>query len=435
MIYLDINNINTDRDTSGLGPIEYDQSNVPSLIRKHADNVRTKTYGQDVREAMARNAEVAGLIANEANDISKEARDISTDTQNRFDDQISGSTDINEVIDARRPSGSATAYPTLNERIDGQFGEYVAFADGKHGRTIAGVLRRSSTSDNWQYIDDTTHQPVNLSTLTVVNDNLEMAHSFTATKIGGLSVTPDETMTAKGVTVGASVGTTKTLLSFYAPISAVIIGNGTVQYGNEYTKSLLNIENLEDGSGLKINHPTVSAGLGDVPSVSEFLEQGNGMYNSLRFSYNTNFVQVQHYDYLNGLIEYNTTTSSWVYTTSNIEKPTIAFSNGDLTLTYTKSAPLDNFAINLSARSRYLPIIKSATQTTIVINFIDTLTGNVVTSPNNTMRCHLSRDVKVLSTMPTNTRFSINRGAVKVPASQMITGTTGNFWITGIMQD
>lgn len=72
---MDWNNINEDRDTSGLGPIEYDQSKVPQLIRKHADNVRTKTYGQEVREAQARNAELAGLIASEAKETSNEVWD------------------------------------------------------------------------------------------------------------------------------------------------------------------------------------------------------------------------------------------------------------------------------------------------------------------------------------------------------------------------
>ena len=98
---MDWNNINTDRDTSGLGPIEYDQSRVPSLIRKHADNVRTKTYGQEVREAQARNAELAGLIASEADSKADSADTIAKDTQNRFDRQIAGSTYDNEVIDAR----------------------------------------------------------------------------------------------------------------------------------------------------------------------------------------------------------------------------------------------------------------------------------------------------------------------------------------------
>lgn len=82
---MDWNNINEDRDTSGLGPIEYDQSKVPALIRKHADNVRGKSYGQEVREAQARNAEYAGLIASEAIDISIDTKTRQTNVENKFE--------------------------------------------------------------------------------------------------------------------------------------------------------------------------------------------------------------------------------------------------------------------------------------------------------------------------------------------------------------
>ena len=115
---MDWNNINRDRDTSGLGPIEYDQSKVPALIRKHADNVRTKTYGQEVREAQARNAELAGLIANEADTKATNADILSRDTQNRFKDQIEGTTNSDEVIDARRAFGGDIAYQTLGDRLN-----------------------------------------------------------------------------------------------------------------------------------------------------------------------------------------------------------------------------------------------------------------------------------------------------------------------------
>ena len=116
---MDWNNINRDRDTSGLGPIEYDQSKVPALIRNHADNVRTKTYGQEVREAQARNAEYAGLIASEADSKATSADLLSKDTQNRFKDQIEGTTNSDEIIDARRPYG-LKAFTTLNDRLDAQ---------------------------------------------------------------------------------------------------------------------------------------------------------------------------------------------------------------------------------------------------------------------------------------------------------------------------
>ena len=116
---MDWNNVNRDRDTSGLGPIEYDQSKVPQLIRKHADNVRTKTYGQEIREAQARNAELAGLIASEAENKATNADLLSKDTQNRFKDQIEGTTNSDEIIDARRPHG-LKAFATLNDRLDAQ---------------------------------------------------------------------------------------------------------------------------------------------------------------------------------------------------------------------------------------------------------------------------------------------------------------------------
>lgn len=123
---MDWNNINRDRDTSGLGPIEYDQTKVPQLIRKHADNVRTKTYGLEVREAQARNAEYAGLISSESMSLASNANLISKDTQNRFKDQIEGTTNSDEVIDARRPT-NGVAFSTLNERIEAQV-QHVTYA-------------------------------------------------------------------------------------------------------------------------------------------------------------------------------------------------------------------------------------------------------------------------------------------------------------------
>ena len=114
---MDINNINRDRDTSGLGPIEYDQTKVPEFIRKHANYVRTKTYGQEVREAQARNAEVAGLIANEALDISNATNGRQNSLESQFTNIQQEITDKDvisspEIIAAR---GSET---TLGARLD-----------------------------------------------------------------------------------------------------------------------------------------------------------------------------------------------------------------------------------------------------------------------------------------------------------------------------
>ena len=118
---MDWNNINRDRDTSGLGPIEYDQSKVPALIRKHADNVRTKTYGQEVREAQARNAEVAGLVANEAVDISNETKGRQDTVETQFNAVQQELTD-KDPISAPEIIAMRDGEPTANERLVRDFG-------------------------------------------------------------------------------------------------------------------------------------------------------------------------------------------------------------------------------------------------------------------------------------------------------------------------
>lgn len=113
---MDWNNINRDRDTSGLGPIEYDQSKVPSLIRKHADNVRTKTYGQEVREAQARNAEYAGLVASEAVDISNETKGRQDTVETQFNSVQQELTD-KDIISAPEIIAARNGFDTLDGRL------------------------------------------------------------------------------------------------------------------------------------------------------------------------------------------------------------------------------------------------------------------------------------------------------------------------------
>ena len=103
---------NYDYDTTPMPPLEYDQSKVPELSHKHANYVRNKTYGHDVRESLARGVEYAGLVANSSVSSSRSAEAIAKDIAKRFDQQIAGTTNSQEVIDAR---GS---YPLLNARLN-----------------------------------------------------------------------------------------------------------------------------------------------------------------------------------------------------------------------------------------------------------------------------------------------------------------------------
>src|SRR5699024_1701390 len=95
---------------------------IPESIKKLANKVRNEIYGRDVRESIAQSMEVSGETSNEANERSKDTDARQTDVENRFDDQIAGNTDIDEVIDARRPEGGES-YPTLRKRLDGEHKE------------------------------------------------------------------------------------------------------------------------------------------------------------------------------------------------------------------------------------------------------------------------------------------------------------------------
>src|SRR5699024_12161590 len=95
---------------------------IPESIKKLANKVRNEIYGRDVRESIAKSMEVSGETSNEANERSKDTATSQTDVENRFDDQIAGNTDIDEVIDARRPEGGKS-YPTLRKRLDDEHKE------------------------------------------------------------------------------------------------------------------------------------------------------------------------------------------------------------------------------------------------------------------------------------------------------------------------
>src|SRR5699024_8255457 len=95
---------------------------IPESIKKLANKVRNEIYGRDVRESIAQSMEVSGETSSEANERSKNTAERQTDVENRFDDQIAGNTDIDEVIDARRPEGGES-YPTLRKRLDDEHKE------------------------------------------------------------------------------------------------------------------------------------------------------------------------------------------------------------------------------------------------------------------------------------------------------------------------
>ena len=126
---------------------------IPESIKKLAQKVRTEIYGRDVRESIAQSMEVSGETSNEANERSKDTATRQTDVENRFDDQIAGNTDIDEVIDARRPEGGES-YPTLRKRLDDEHKEVTTQLAHIHINVKARGVVGNGVSDDTQTILD-----------------------------------------------------------------------------------------------------------------------------------------------------------------------------------------------------------------------------------------------------------------------------------------
>ena len=102
---------------------EVDESKLPKSAKKLATWIREKMYGVDVREAIARgiekSSEISQNAADVANDTASRQDDVDQsqkDFEDRYNNQIAGNTDINEVIDAR-DDGKKT-FTTLRERLN-----------------------------------------------------------------------------------------------------------------------------------------------------------------------------------------------------------------------------------------------------------------------------------------------------------------------------
>lgn len=87
-------------------------------------------------------------------------------------------------------------------------------AAGRNYKVVAGVIRNAgSGSGYWQPIDDAGHRPTLIDSVSTSTSSIVINHaSIAAGKVVALVAVPDETLTAAGFTVGASVGLDTTTL-------------------------------------------------------------------------------------------------------------------------------------------------------------------------------------------------------------------------------
>lgn len=99
-------------------PNDYNVNDVDDRTVLRTTAIRHKMYGKHVREAMAQGLEINSVVSGHADKNADNALDIATDTQNRFNNEIAGSENVNEVIDARHSSVDNKDFTVLGDRLN-----------------------------------------------------------------------------------------------------------------------------------------------------------------------------------------------------------------------------------------------------------------------------------------------------------------------------
>lgn len=91
---------------------------IPDIIKQYASYIRTKMYGREVRESIARGIEVSGEISEEANGRSKDTENRQTILEKKYNEQIANATDITEIKDFHVSGVTGKVYQTMSQRGD-----------------------------------------------------------------------------------------------------------------------------------------------------------------------------------------------------------------------------------------------------------------------------------------------------------------------------
>lgn len=155
-------------------------------------------------------------------------------------------TDINQTYSST--SENAQSGKAVAEAVS-VCAKWNEIADGGKIKIVAGVIR--NTGDGWNFIENVTHSKIGFSSISSNTSSITLTHNFTAKKILGFSITPDETFVQEGYFAGASVGVSSTEIK----ISIVSKEIGGYVYYDETssewkTNYLKNINNVSFSNGI-----------------------------------------------------------------------------------------------------------------------------------------------------------------------------------------
>lgn len=327
--------------------------------------------------------------------------------------------DVETVEMTEQVAGSVTSINETSATIGGTTVGLIR-TDG----SIFCVVRQSSQGSGWDYIDDSTHKPKGFSqpiTVDEVTRNLVIPVDGLRSKVGAISVTPDETY-AKKVTVGASVAINSIYLKIFAPLT-IGLNIDTLAVSVSDFQDVNDISVSKVDGVLTVTHPSnavVSANTDDRRIDST---DGRQYVISSRNAVQTVIEEVRSWCcnvFWDG--------SSWVVLSNLKSEPTIIPSGGGFQVVH--GLPGFNLPqVSMNLNNGYQALIGGSNGgTSFYVRFRDG-SGNEVTTPDTNMNVIISMPIMAKQNSITG-GGQLYIGMVQVHPDNIFGGTS-NFWING----
>jgi len=342
--------------------------------------------------------------------------------------------------------GGAALLRDSNKVIDASDGALVSSGVGE--RTLLGVIRQSTDSGGWAFLNDAGHAPIgfNAATISQSTTDITLPFSFTGARVRSLLAVPDETFARRGLICGASVGTSSATLQLALPLAATVPVNG-------YSGGLITdpafagavSSSHNAGTGVvTITHPTVIEG--GVPPIlgatrgstinSTATDAVGGIVVAGGYGASgaeTSF-EVQMHTEMAGFVSWTSGTSFSVSTDcAGTYSATWDGGTNFLTVNHPPADSLYDITIASAAGSFAQVHIFSATKTSFVAIFLDE-TGTLLSTPNNRFKLYFKRSSTLVRKLPFTPSFlTFSRGHGLVNPNKLYSAS-GNIWLFGVVE-
>jgi hypothetical protein len=296
-------------------------------------------------------------------------------------------------------------------------------------RFLAGVIRQDSPGSGWYFIDDSGHEQAGFAgTFSIIGSDLVVNYGFSASKVVSFIAVPDESFASGGLTVGASVGTSNAILSFYTQFDMRTSGTA-IAVGN-YLESGVDVTATFDVAAgtCVVTHPAIShvdSGGGAISVEPMGLPDGN-QFSGAASSSKTGFTL----NYRNAIAgQVNGAALSTLNTGSSISWD----GTSTLTITHPASGTSLHDVSLTPGDGTYIPVCTGSTTTTITVQFRD-YAGTLYSGASNPAVFRYMRGGIATSTISGASKLQIRRGLVQARASY-VSSTVGNIWLYGVMEE